>query len=157
MSIFTNLFFLFNFLTFCFGFGCLGMGLWFRIDPKVYEIHKYIETQNFTISGWIMLFGGFFACLTALMGYCASFRQSQSLLGCYMSIIIPLTIIFVGTVVLLVVHGLGFTLEQFLNKEIYEQIRRRSINNQVSWSIHGDATQFLDFIQVKVSHSSLQA
>lgn len=151
MNSFLNVFFLFNFLVFVLGFACLGMGLWFRIDPKVYEIHKYIETQNFTIAGWIMLFGGFIACLMSLVGFSASMKQSQTLLGFYIAIIFVLTITFIGTLVLLVVHGLGWKLEKFLNKEIYEQIRRRTMSNEIVWLSQGGPAQFLDFVQVKVS------
>ena len=146
-----SLFFLFNFLVFAFGLALLGMGLWFRIDPKVYEIHKYIETQNFTIAGWIMLFGGFLACLTALIGFAGSVRLRTGLLLFYLFILIALTLAFVGALVLLTVYGLGTTLELFLTKEIYEQIRRRTMNTELDVFMNSDAAQFLDFVQVKVS------
>lgn len=150
MSTFRNLFFLFNFLALVFGFASLGMGLWFRIDPKVYEIHKYIETQNFTLAGWVMLFGGFLTCLIALVGFTAAAKQAAGLLLLYITSMIALTLAFVATLVLLAVYGLGSTLQHFITKEIYEQIRRRSMNSEPdSFSIN-DAAQFLDFIQVKV-------
>lgn len=151
LSSLSSLFFLFNFLVFAFGFACLGMGLWLRIDPKIYEIHKYIETQNFTYAGWIILFGGFASCMISLLGFAGTGKQSQCLLLFYMLIMLCLLIGFIGSLVLLVVHGLGYNLELFLNKEIYEQMRRRAMSNQNDW-----AAQFLDFIQVKVSLKRLQ-
>lgn len=146
LSSLSSLFFLFNFFVFAFGFACFGMGLWLRIDPKIYEIHKFIETQNFTYAGWIILFGGFAACLLSIMGFVATGKKSQCMLILYMLILLSLIIGFIGSLVLLVVHGLGYKLELFLNKEIYEQMRRRAMSNQNDW-----AAQFLDFIQVKVS------
>lgn len=152
MTTFRTLFFLFNFLVFVFGLANFGLGLWFRIDPKVYEIHKYIETQNFTIAGWIMLFCGFSACIVALIGFISAARQSVCLLILYFAIIIILTFAFVGTLVLLTVYGLGKALEHFIIKEIYEQLRRRSMSTEFDLSTSNDAAQFLDFIQVKVSY-----
>lgn len=150
MPIFRSLFLLFNFFVFAFGLADLGMGLWFRIDPKVYELHKYIATQNFTIAGWIMLFGGFLACLMALIGFTAAIRQTIGLLIFYLIVMIILTLSFVGTIVLLTVYGLGRPLENFLTKEIYEQIRRRTMNTESDLFMNTDAAQFLDFLQVKV-------
>lgn len=150
MSTFRSLFFLFNFLAFVFGFANLGMGLWFRIDPKVYEIHKYIETQNFTLAGWIMLFGGFLTCLIALVGFMGAAKQAAGLLLIYLTSMVALTLAFVATLVLLAVYGLGSTLQHFITKEIYEQIRRRSMNSEPDTFSSNDAAQFLDFIQVKV-------
>ena len=154
MPVFKSLFFLFNFFVFAFGLANLGMGLWFRIDPKVYEIHKYIETQNFTIAGWILLFGGLLACLTALIGFTATARQAAGLLIFYLLIITTLTLSFVSCIVLLTVYGLGMPLQRFLTKEIYEQIRRRTMNTEVDLFVNNDAAQFLDFVQVKVSEAS---
>lgn len=147
----SSLFNIFNFFLFAFGLASLGVGLWFRIDPKVYEIHKYIETQNFTYAGWILLFGGFSNCIFALVGFAAVNRQSQCLLAIYMSFILCLSISFIGALVLLVVHGLGSELEQFLNKEIYEQMRRRTMSHEIDWIYRAGAAQFLDFIQVKMN------
>lgn len=149
---FRCLFFLFNFLVLAFGLANLGVGLWFRIDPKVYEIHKYIETQNFTISGWILLFGGFLACLVALFGFLAANRSRIGLLVCYLVFMIPLTLAIVGALVLLTVYGLGLSLERVMVKEIYEQIRRRSMNTVQNLYETSSAAQFLDFIQVKVKN-----
>lgn len=146
-------FFLFNFLTFAFGLADLGMGLWFRIDPKVYEIHKYIETQNFTYAGWIMLFGGFIACLISLFGFAAASRELAGALLLYALVCVVLSIGFVGAVVLLTVYGLGSSLERFLVKEIYEQIRRRSMSTELDLFALSDSAQFLDFVQVKVSRA----
>lgn len=151
MSTFKTLFFFFNFFVLAFGLADFGMGLWFRIDPKVYEIHKYIETQNFTIAGWILLFGGFLACLMAIVGFAAATHQAAGLLVIYFSTIIVLTLAFVGAIVLLTVYGLGSSLENFLIKEIYEQIRRRTVNSEINAFRMDEAVQFLDFVQVKVS------
>lgn len=148
MSTFSSLFFLFNLLVFAFGLANFGMGLWFRIDPKIYEIHKHIETQNFTIAGWLMLFCGFLSCLTALVGFIAGGRRAASLLACYFAVTIVLTLTFVGTLVLLTVFGLGLPLEQFIIKEIHEQILRQARNSESDFN--SNAAQFLDFIQVKV-------
>lgn len=150
MATFRSLFFLFNLLAFVFGIGNLGMGLWFRIDPKVYEIHKYIETQNFTFAGWIMLFGGLLTCLVALVGFMGATKQAVGLLLVYLTSMVALTLAFVASLVLLAVYGLGSTLQHFLTKEIYEQIRRRSMNSEPDSFNSNDAAQFLDFIQVKV-------
>lgn len=150
MTTFRSLFFLFNFLALVFGLANFGLGLWYRIDPKVYEIHKYIETQNFTIAGWIMLFCGFLACIVALVGFTSAVRQSFCSLIFYFVVMIILTFAFVGTLVLLTVYGLGTTLEHFIIKEIYEQIRRRSMSTNFDLSMSGEASQFLDFIQVKM-------
>ena len=46
-----KLFRIINSLTFIFALSLLRAGLWFRINPKVYELHKHIEIQYFTISG----------------------------------------------------------------------------------------------------------
>ena len=151
MTTLSSLFSLVNFLVFAFGLADLGMGLWFRIDPKVYEIHKYIETQNFTIAGWIMLFCGFAACLMALLGPVATRRRAAGLLIVYFSLALLLTLAFVGTIVLLTVYGFGSKLELFLVKEIYEQLRRRSMNSELDLVSLSDAAQFIDFVQVKVS------
>lgn len=150
MSVFKTCFFLFNFLALVGGFANLGMGLWLRIDPKVYEIHKYIETQNFTIAGWIILFAGFLAIITSLIGFGAASRQSAGSLVFYFVVMISLTVAFVGGVVLFTVYGLGKPLERFLVKEIYEQIRRRATNTGMDSFISSDAAQFVDFIQVKM-------
>lgn len=150
MSAYRCIFFLFNFLVFAFGLANFGMGLWFRIDPKVYEIHKYIETQNFTYAGWIILVGGFLACLMSLIGFVATSRQLISLSVLYISILILLTIAFVGALVLMIVYGLGDTLEQFMVKEIYEQMRRRSMNMELDAMMTNEAAQFIDFVQVKM-------
>lgn len=150
MSTFKSLFFLFNFLAFVLGFASVGMGLWFRIDPKVYEIHKYIETQNFTLAGWIMLFAGFITCLVALAGFVGASKQVAGLLLIYLASMVALLLAFVATLVLLSVYGLGSTLQHFLTKEIYEQIRRRSMNSEPNSFNSNEAAQFLDFIQVKV-------
>lgn len=151
MSCFKSSFFVFNFMVLIFGFANLGMGLWLRIDPKVYEIHKYIETQNFTIAGWILLFCGFIACLMAFSGFAAANRQRVCPIIYYLLFMIPLTLAFVGSIVLLTVYGLGQSLERVLTKEIYEQIRRRSMNVEQDFFRTSDAAQFLDFVQVKVS------
>lgn len=153
LSLFKNLFCVFNFLTLLFGFANLAMGLWFRIDPKVYELHKYIETQNFTIAGWLMLSGGFSICLlTLLIGCTASSRQSICLLVFYSIVLTLLTVTMIGTLVLLTVYGLGDRLERFLTKEIYEQIRRKTMSSELNDPMGtSDAAQFLDFVQVKVS------
>lgn len=151
MPTFKACFFLFNFLALVGGFANLGMGLWFRIDPKVYEIHKYIETQNFTIAGWIMLFAGFTAIVMSLVGFASASRQSAGALVFYFVVMIILTVSFIGALVLLTIYGLGSALERFLVKEIYEQIRRRATNTEIDLFISSDAAQFLDFIQVKVS------
>lgn len=151
MPTFKACFFLFNFLVLVGGFANLGMGLWFRIDPKVYEIHKYIETQNFSIAGWIMLFAGFTAIIMSLIGFASASRQSAGALVAYFIVMISLTVAFMGALVLLSVYGLGSPLERFLIKEIYEQMRRRATNTQIDLFISSDAAQFLDFIQVKVS------
>lgn len=150
MPVLRSLFILTNFLAFAFGFANFGMGLWFRIDPKVYEIHKYIETQNFTIAGWILLFGGFTACLIALSGFLAAFRQATRTLLFYCIMMTLLTLAFVGTLVLLTIYGFGTSLEMFLVKEIYEQMRRRSMSTELDVYAYSDAAQFLDFVQVKV-------
>lgn len=150
MPTFKACFFLFNFLVLVGGFANLGIGLWFRIDPKVYEIHKYIETQNFTIAGWIMLVAGFLAIIMSLIGFASSSRQSAGALVFYFVIMICLTVALIGALVLLTVYGLGASLERFLIKEIYEQIRRRATNTEIDLFISSDAAQFLDFIQVKM-------
>lgn len=149
MPAFKRLFFVFNFLVLAFGLANLGMGLWFRIDPKVYEIHKYIETQNFTNAGWIMLFGGFIACLMALAGFAAATRQLAGLLVFYFIVMIILTIAFVGTLVLLTVYGLGDPLEKFIIREIIDQMRRR-MSTELDLYATSQASGFIDFIQVKV-------
>lgn len=151
MPLFRSLFFFFNMLVFALGLANLGMGLWFRIDPKVYEIHKYIETQNFTIAGWIMLFGGFLAMLMSLIGCTATARQAIGMLVFYAIVMVALTLSFVACVVLLTIFGLGRQLENFLVKEIYEQIRRRTMNTELDLFMNTDAAQFLDFVQIKVS------
>jgi cation transport ATPase len=151
MPLFRSLFLLFNFLVFAFGLAGLGMGLWFRIDPKVYEIHKYIETQNFTLAGWIMLFAGFTACLMALIAFASISKHSICLLVFYSVIMALLTVSSIGSLVLLTVYGLGEPLERFMSKEIYEQIRRRTMSTELDLSTSSDAAQFLDFVQVKVS------
>lgn len=141
----------FNFMVFAFGLANFGMGLWFRIDPKVYEIHKYIETQNFTYAGWIILFCGLLACLVALIGCLANEQQLMSWLVIYIFATILLTIAFVSCLVLLTVYGFGQPLEQFLSKEIYEQIIRRSMSTDIiSATQISYAAQFIDFIQVKL-------
>lgn len=151
IPMFRNLFLFTNFLVFALGLAGLGMGLWFRIDPKVYEIHKYIETQNFTLAGWIMLFAGFLACIMALVAFCSISKHPVCLLTFYSIVMTLLTISSIGSLVLLTVYGLGNSLERFLNKEIYEQIRRRTMSTEVDLSSSSDAAQFLDFVQVKVS------
>lgn len=152
MPLFRSLFILFNLLALVFGLADLGMGLWFRIDPKVYELHYYIETQNFTIAGWILLFGGLLAALTALLiGFAASVRHSIGLLIFYSVIMAILSITFIGTLVLLTVYGLGGSLERFMTKEMYEQIRRRTMSSEFDLLTSSDAAQFIDFVQVKVS------
>lgn len=154
MPMLRSLFILTNFLAFAFGFADFGMGLWLRIDPKVYEIHKYIETQNFTIAGWILLFGGFTACLTALLGFMAAFRQSTTTLLYYCIIMTLLTLAFVGTIVLLTIYGFGRSLEMFLTKEMYDQMRRRSMSTEQILDANSDAAHFLDFVQVKVGQTT---
>lgn len=150
LPILQMLFYIFNTFVFLFGLADLGMGLWFRIDPKVYEIHKHLETQNFTIGGWIMLFGGFLACIMSFVGCLASMKQEVGLLLFYLLITTSLMLAFVSTIILLSVYGLGSALEQFLIKELYEQMRRRIMSTEVNPLDTSDATQFMDFVQVKV-------
>lgn len=151
MNIFKKFFYLFNVLVFLFGFATFGMGLWFRIDPKVYEIHKYIETQNYTIAGWIMLFGGFLACIVALLGCMATRKYDLSLLVCYLITLMILLLASVATTIMLTIHGLGLSLEMFLIRELYEQIRRRVVNTEMALFASNEAIHFMDFVQVKVS------
>uniref|UniRef100_A0A6G1S9Z0 Tetraspanin-7 n=1 Tax=Aceria tosichella TaxID=561515 RepID=A0A6G1S9Z0_9ACAR len=150
MPLFKSLFILFNFLVFAFGLASLGMGLWFRIDPKVYEIHKYIETQNFTLAGWMMLVAGFIACLMALVAFAYISKHSVCMLIFYSITMTLLTVSSISSLVLLTVYGLGASLERFMSKEIYEQIRRRTMSTELDLSTSSDAAQFLDFVQVKL-------
>jgi len=150
VPVFCSLFHLFNFLTFILALSLLGMGLWFRIDPKVYELHKYIETQNFTIAGWILLFGGFLACLMTIVGGRAASKKSISPLLFYCIIMTVLTFAFTCSLVLTTVHGLGISLERFMGKEMYDQIRRRAMSVDVDILAGVDTAQFLDFVQVKL-------
>ena len=151
LPMFRVLFHIFNTFVFLFGLANFGMGLWFRIDPKVYEIHKYIETQNFTIAGWIMLFGGFLACLVSFIGCLATVNESVTMLLCYLFTLIVLMLSLVSTIIMLTIHGLGLALESFIVKELFEQIRRKTMGTEWDLYASNDATQFMDFVQVKVS------
>jgi len=141
-----KLFRIINSITFIFALCLLGVGLWFRIDPRVYELHKHIEIQNFTIAGWIMLFGGFSACLLTIVGGCAASKRSISLLLFYCVIMTVSTLALIGCLVLTTEHGRGISLERFIREGIYDQIGRRKMS--VSFDI--DAAKFLDFVQVEL-------
>ncbi|KAG9510130.1 Tetraspanin-11 [Fragariocoptes setiger] len=142
LRVFKILFFLFNALVFVLGVAIMGMGLWYRIDPKVYEIHKYMETKNFTIAGWIMLFGGFAVIIMTMVGHVGVAGQRKGIIGFYALIMTVVTILFVACLVLVTVYGFGESLERFATKEVLEQIQQKPFSDR--------AAQFLDFLQVKM-------
>jgi len=59
----------------------MGIGIWFRVDPKLYEPTNYIDTDNFIIVGWIFIFGGFAIVITSLVGCVGAFTDSTWKLG----------------------------------------------------------------------------
>lgn len=136
-------FFVFNFLVLVFGVANFGMGLWFRIDPKVYELHKYIQTNNYTSAGWIMLFAGFAVTIIALVGFRAAAKSKPGYLIFYFVMVAIVTLLLMGALVLVTVYGLGESLEQFATKEVFQQIQNKTRSDK--------SAQFLDFIQIKVS------
>lgn len=59
----------------------IGIGLWFRIDPKMYEPTLYIDTDNFMNVGWIMMFGGLAIVIISIVGCCGVLTNSTCKLG----------------------------------------------------------------------------
>ena len=59
----------------------IGIGLWFRIDPKMYEPTLYIDTENFINVGWIMMFSGLAIVILSIIGCIGTLTNSTCKLG----------------------------------------------------------------------------
>ena len=58
----------------CFGMVLMGIGIWLRVDPKMYEPTRYIPTDNYIAAAWIMMITGF---IIVIVGFC----------GCYGAVV----------------------------------------------------------------------
>ena len=59
----------------------IGIGLWLRIDPKMYEPTLYIDTENFINVGWIMMFSGLAIVILSIIGCIGTLTNSTCKLG----------------------------------------------------------------------------
>lgn len=46
----------------------MGIGIWFRVDPKMYEPTLYIPTDNFMAAAWIMMVTGLIITIVSFFG-----------------------------------------------------------------------------------------
>ncbi|XP_015789376.1 tetraspanin-1 [Tetranychus urticae] len=132
----------FNFLLWCSGMTLIGIGLWFRIDPKMYEPTLYIDTENFINVGWIMMFSGLAIVIISIIGCIGTLTNSTCKLGTYIFIMALLIGLAIACVVLAATHGFGERLEYYVTQQVLIQIQQRPFSER--------ARELLDFIQVKL-------
>ena len=65
----------------CTGMVFIGIGIWFRVDPKMYEPTNYIETANYIYAAWIMMFTGLAMVIMSFVGCIGICTNSTARLG----------------------------------------------------------------------------
>ncbi|XP_074601260.1 tetraspanin-1-like [Brevipalpus obovatus] len=132
----------FNFILWCTGMTLIGIGMWFRIDPKMYEPTLYIDTDNFMNVGWIMMFGGLAIVIFSFVGCCGVLTNSTCKLATYIIMMGILIALAIAGIVLSATHGFGDRLEWYVTQQILIHIQQRQFSDR--------SREILDFIQVKL-------
>ncbi|XP_074601323.1 23 kDa integral membrane protein-like [Brevipalpus obovatus] len=132
----------FNFILFCIGMVLLSLGLWFRIDPKMYEPPWYLETDNIMYAGWLMLFSGIAVVIIAFVGCCGVLSNSTAKLGGYMLCMGILVALAIAGCILACTYGFGDRLEWYVTQQVMLHIQRRPFSPI--------SREILDFLQVKL-------
>ena len=57
----------------------MGIGIWFRVDPKMYEPTTYIATDNFMAVAWIMMLTGL---IITFVSFCGCYGAVAESIGC---------------------------------------------------------------------------
>lgn len=62
----------------------MGIGIWMRVDPKMYEPTTYIPTDNYIAGAFIMMITGFIIVLMSFYGCYGAVTESPGCL-CFVS------------------------------------------------------------------------
>lgn len=62
----------------------MGIGIWMRVDPKMYEPTTYIPTDNYIAAAFIMMITGFIIVLMSFYGCYGAVTESSGCL-CFVS------------------------------------------------------------------------
>jgi len=57
----------------------MGIGIWLRVDPKMYEPTTYIATDNYIAAAFIMMITGF---IITIIGFCGCYGAVVESSGC---------------------------------------------------------------------------
>ena len=63
----------------------MGIGIWMRVDPKMYEPTTYIPTDNYIAAAFIMMITGFIIVLMSFYGCYGAVTESSGCL-CFVSV-----------------------------------------------------------------------
>ncbi|KAI1281957.1 ATP-binding cassette sub-family G member 4 [Halotydeus destructor] len=129
-------------LRLCFGMVLMGIGIWLRVDPKMYETSNFIEIDDYIIAAWIMMVTGFILTLMSFVGCYGSVTECPCVLGFYIFILFLCLLADISGLVLAAQNGFGAHLEMYLDQQITLQIQQRQFSDE--------ARKFLDFVQVKL-------
>lgn len=66
----------------------MGIGIWLRVDPKMYEPTRFIQTDNYIAAAWIMMITGFIIVIIGFCGCYGAVTESSCIL-CFVSAIFP--------------------------------------------------------------------
>ena len=66
----------------------MGIGIWMRVDPKMYEPTTYIPTDNYIAGAFIMMITGFIMVLMSFYGCYGAVTESSGCL-CFVSPLLP--------------------------------------------------------------------
>lgn len=70
-----------------FGMVLMGIGIWLRVDPKMYEPTTYIPTDNYIAAAFIMMITGFIIVIVGFYGCYGAVVESQGCL-CFVSLFV---------------------------------------------------------------------
>lgn len=62
----------------------MGIGIWLRVDPKMYEPTRFIQTDNYIAGAWIMMITGFIIVIIGFCGCYGAVTESSCIL-CFVS------------------------------------------------------------------------
>ncbi|RWS03507.1 CD9 antigen-like protein [Dinothrombium tinctorium] len=131
-----------NILLLLIGLTMIGIGIWLRVDPKMYEPTNYIGTQSFIIAAWILMFTGLFVVIISFFGCFGAANDSAGMLCIYFAVMSILVALEIACVVLSSAHGFDETLEKYVTEQVLLNVQQRYFND--------NAKEFLDFVQVKL-------
>ncbi|RWS25884.1 CD9 antigen-like protein [Leptotrombidium deliense] len=124
------------------GLTLIGIGIWYRVDPKMYEPTNYIGIQSYIVAAWIMMITGLIIVIFAFIGCFGAANDSTSLLCFYFVTTSIVCALQITCIVLACAHGFGDQLEEYVSQQVILHVQQRQFNDK--------AREFLDFVQVKL-------